>query len=86
MLGVTILKRNDKSYVILRQRNEPFIIPNVPCCTEPKKNVCICSLRYQKKYQALSCSCGLSMLNTALVFISCKPFIDYVLIYTYNEV
>ena len=44
MLGVTIHKRNDKSYVILRQRNEPFIIPNVPCCTEPKKKVCICSL------------------------------------------
>jgi len=37
MLGVTILKRNDKSYVILRQSYEPFIIPNVPCFAEPKK-------------------------------------------------
>ena len=39
MLGVNIHKINDKSYVILRQRNEPFIIPNVPCFTEPKKIV-----------------------------------------------
>ena len=34
--------------------------------------MCFSSFCYQKKYQALSCSCGLSMLNTALVFISCQ--------------